>query len=139
MLLIDDDEPIADLVEMLVGIDGGFQLVASTAWAAQGVVLAVALQPDVILLDLSMPGMDGLEALPHLRRAAPDAALVVFSAFPDPYTLLSVLRRGADAYVDKAMAWAELVPTMHAVLAELEASKSGRRGSEPGRRSQDAR
>src|SRR5687768_12274245 len=91
VLLIDDDEPIVDLVEILVGIDGGFRLEASTRWAAQGVVLAEALEPDVILLDLAMPGMDGIEALPHLRRAAPHAAIVVFSAFPDPVTLLSVL------------------------------------------------
>lgn len=123
VLLIDDDEPIVDLVEVLIGIDREFRLVGTTQWAAQGVVLAEALEPDVILLDLAMPGMDGLEVLPHLRRVAPNAAIVVFSAFPDPYTLLSVLRRGADAYVDKATAWAELVPTMRAVRQQLAAAK----------------
>jgi two-component system nitrate/nitrite response regulator NarL len=107
-----------DLVETLIGLHGGYRLVGSTQHAAQGIVLAEVLEPHVILLDLHLPGMDGLEALPHLRRAS-RAAIVVFSSFPDPYTLFSVLRRGADAYVDKAMAWAELLPAMDAVCEEL--------------------
>jgi DNA-binding NarL/FixJ family response regulator len=107
-----------DLVETLIGLDGGFRLVGSTKYAAQGIALAEVLEPHVILLDLHLPGMDGIEALPHLRRVS-RAAIIVFSSFPDPYTLFSVLRRGADGYVDKAMAWAELLPAMHAVCEEL--------------------
>jgi len=118
ILLIDDDEDIAVLIETLIGLDDRFRLVASSQWAAQGVILANALQPDVIVLDLQLPGMDGHDALPLLRKAC-DAPIVVFSSFPDPHTLLSVLRRGADAYVDKAQAWAELLPTIANVCDEL--------------------
>jgi DNA-binding NarL/FixJ family response regulator len=120
VLLIDDDEDVAGLVETLISVDDRFRLVATSQWAAQGVILADVLQPDAIVLDLHLPGMDGLEALPHLRRVS-RAAIVVFSSFPDPYTLLSVLRRGADAYVDKAQAWAELLPTIVNTVEELRA------------------
>jgi DNA-binding NarL/FixJ family response regulator len=111
VLLIDDDEAVTDLLETMIDLDDRFRLVASSRWAAHGIVLAHALKPDVVVLDLQLPGMDGHEALPLLRRAC-TGVIVVFSAFPDPHTLLSVLGSGADAYVDKAQTWAELLPTI---------------------------
>ena len=67
VLLIDDDVAVAELVETMIDLDDRFHLVASSGWAAQGIVLAHALQPDVIVLDLQLPGMDGHDALPLLR------------------------------------------------------------------------
>lgn len=119
LLLIDDDEDVAALVETMVELDDRFALLGSARTALDGVELAGDVQPDVIVLDLHLPGMDGLQAIPHLRRVSP-AVIVVFSSFPDPYTLLAVLERGADAYVDKAHAWAELLPTVAAAYEAVD-------------------
>ena len=68
--------------------------------------------------DLQLPGMGGLTALPLIRRRAPATRIVVFSAFPDPYTLVDVLQLGADGYLNKGTTWQELVPTL-AALCQL--------------------
>jgi DNA-binding NarL/FixJ family response regulator len=112
VVLIDDDEDVAALIEAMLDDDPRFRVVGVAGDGHEGVALANRLQPDAVVLDLELPGMDGLAALPRLRQCAPAAKIVVFSAFPDPYTLLDVLELGADAYVDKATAWAELVPAL---------------------------
>jgi two-component system nitrate/nitrite response regulator NarL len=117
VVLIDDDEDVAVLVETMLALDDRFQLVGSARSAADGIELAGDLQPDVIVLDLHLPGLDGIEALPILRRVG-RCPIVVFSAFPDPYTLLTAVEHGADGYVDKGRAWSELLPTL-AALCEL--------------------
>ena len=66
------------------------------------------LQPDVVVLDLAMPGMDGLEALPLIRAAAPDACVVVFSGFAEERMAPVALAHGAAHYVQKGADLAEL-------------------------------
>lgn len=115
VVLIDDDEDVAVLIEAMLGDDPRFDVVGVARDGEAGVELADTLQPDAVVLDLELPGLDGIEAIPLLRQRAPGAKIVVFSAFPDPYTLLDVIERGADAYVDKAATWAQLVPALEAV------------------------
>lgn len=122
VLLIDDDDDVRALVETMIGVDGRFHLVASTDSATEGIRLAAWHQPDAVVLDLHIPGVDGLQALPVIRQVF-GGVVVVFSAFPDPFTLLDVTERGADAYVDKARAWSELLP---AVAAACEAVRERR-------------
>jgi DNA-binding NarL/FixJ family response regulator len=121
VVLVDDDEDMLSLLEVVIGGEDGYAVVGTARDGYEAVAETVREQPDVILLDLEMPHLDGIHALPHLREAAPNARIIVFSAFPDPYTLLDVVERGADAYVDKANAWSQLVPTMAAVC-DLEPS-----------------
>lgn len=118
VILIDDDEDVRTLIEALLSLDDRFRLVGTAGNGAEGISLAARLQPDVIVLDLEMPVMDGLEAIAPLRQRVPDARIIVFSAFPDSYTLVDVVMRGADAYLDKAGAWLELLPTMAAACGE---------------------
>jgi DNA-binding NarL/FixJ family response regulator len=120
VLLVDDDEAVRDLIEMMLDIDDRFRIVGIAATGIDGVSLAARLQPDVVVLDLQMPFMDGLTAITQLRKRAPAARIVVFSAFPDTYTLVDVVSRGAHAYLDKAAAWFELVPTMIAACETLD-------------------
>ncbi len=116
VVIVDDDADVRSLLEVLFDVDRRFQVVGTAVDGAQGVALAEREQPDVVVLDLRLPVMDGLTAIPLLRRCAPEARIVVFSAFPDPFTLLDVLRRGADSYIDKAMAWSDLLPTIAGLL-----------------------
>jgi DNA-binding NarL/FixJ family response regulator len=115
VVVIDDDAELRGLIEVMLEVDARFRMVGQAGDGREGVALVDRLQPDVIILDLHLPGMDGLTALPQLRAAAPDARIVVFSAFPDPYTLLEVVGLGADAYLDKATAWSQLLTTIDAV------------------------
>lgn len=119
VVLVDDDEDMLSLLHVVISGEEGYEVVGTARDGYEAVAEAVRERPDIILLDLEMPHLDGIHALPHLREAAPHARIIVFSAFPDPYTLLDVVERGADAYVDKANAWAQLIPTMAAVC-ELE-------------------
>lgn len=111
VVLIDDDEDVAVLVETMLRLDDRFRLVGSARTADDGIALVRDLQPDVIVLDLHLPERDGIEVLPILRRVG-RCPIVVFSAFPDPYTLLTAVEHGADGYVDKGRAWQELLPTL---------------------------
>jgi DNA-binding NarL/FixJ family response regulator len=58
-------------------------------------------QPDVVLVDLSMPGMDGLDLIPRLRRLAPDTGIVVYTALASPRVEAQAFRRGADRFLKK--------------------------------------
>ncbi|HZQ29406.1 MAG TPA: response regulator transcription factor [Acidimicrobiales bacterium] len=113
--MIDDDAELRTLIEVMLDVDSRFRLVGQAGDGHAGVAVVERTQPDVIVLDLHLPGIDGITALPRLREAAPKARIVVFSAFPDPYTLLEVVERGADAYLDKATAWSQLLTTIEAV------------------------
>jgi DNA-binding response OmpR family regulator len=69
------------------------------------------------VVDLDLPNLDGVEVIARLRGASPASRIIVFSAFPDPLTLLEVLRQGADEYLDKARTWADLLPTIELLCA----------------------
>lgn len=112
VVLADDDADLRGLVEVMLTADGRFQVVGQARDGAEAVRLAESEQPDVVVLDLQMPTMDGLTALPLLRDRLPDARIVVLSTFPDPFTLVDAVTQGADGYIDKSRAWRELIPTL---------------------------
>lgn len=114
-MLVEDDVEVRDLIAILFELDGRFQVVAAVGDGASGVDAVRRHRPDAVVLDLHLPVLPGTEAIAAMRGASPKTRIVVFSAFPDPFTLLEVLQHGADSYLDKATAWEELVP----VVAEL--------------------
>jgi DNA-binding NarL/FixJ family response regulator len=81
VVVADDSEDMRELVRASLHAYGDFEVVGEAATGAEAVELAGTLEPDVVLLDLSMPVMGGLAALPAIRTAAPDTRVVVFSAF----------------------------------------------------------
>jgi DNA-binding NarL/FixJ family response regulator len=83
-------------------LEDGALSVVGEAENGQDAVRAVAdLRPDVVLLDLSMPGLDGLEAIPLIARSSPRTGIVVFSGFAGERMRAAVLACGADRYVEK--------------------------------------
>ena len=123
-VLIVDDHPLTRdaLATLLVG--NGFDVVAEAADGADAVGRARDTQPDVVLLDLSMPGMDGLSALPKIKDAAPGAAVVVLTASGTDENLLAAIRGGAAGYLLKSEPPDRIVAFLNGV-ARGEAAISG--------------
>ncbi|MGH9103415.1 MAG: response regulator [Acidimicrobiales bacterium] len=125
VVVVDDDDETRRIVQICLSLEDGFEVVGEAADGRTAVEVVQGCQPDVVLLDLEMPGMNGLEAIPSLRRAAPAAKIAVLSAFPDPFTLADALTRGADTYLDKAMGLAELPLVLSSLVNESEGSEAG--------------
>ncbi len=100
-ILIVDDHPLTREALASLLQAHGFDVVGSASDGAEAIAEAGRLQPDLILLDLSMPGLDGLTALPRLREAAPDCEVVVLTASGTEENLLSAIRAGAAGYLLK--------------------------------------
>jgi two-component system nitrate/nitrite response regulator NarL len=123
-ILLVDDHPLTrdGLAALLAG--RGFDVVGEAGDGAEAIELARELQPDVVLLDLSMPGLSGLEALPRLRMEAPRCEVVVLTASGDEDNLLAAIRGGAAGYLLKTEPPERLVDFLHGA-AEGEAALSG--------------
>ncbi len=100
VLLCDDSPQIRELVRIVLELEGN-EVVSEAENGREAVEEAQRLQPDVVLLDLSMPVMDGLEALPEIKRVAPDARIIVLSGFDNHRLVSQALALGADHYVPK--------------------------------------
>ncbi len=117
VLICDDNEAIRKLLSTIVDNDPGLRVVGEAADGNEAIVEAIALQPDVILLDLAMPRRSGLEALPELRRVAPDARLVVLSGFTSANVAEEVIALGAASYLEKGADPAAIVAAIAEALA----------------------
>jgi DNA-binding NarL/FixJ family response regulator len=101
-VLIVDDHPLTRdaLATLLAGND--FDVVGQASDGQEAIDLAGTLRPQLVLLDLSMPGLDGLSALPGLRDAVPDAEVIVLTASGTEDNLLAAIRAGAAGYLLKS-------------------------------------
>lgn len=137
-ILIADDHPVVrDGLAAMLGTQPDFEVVATAANGLEAVRLAAELRPDVVLLDLAMPEMDGVEALARLRAASPAVRALVFTAFDTDERILSAVRAGAQGYLLKGAPRDELFRAIRVVsqggslLQPVVASKLLRRMSSP--------
>jgi DNA-binding NarL/FixJ family response regulator len=100
-VLIVDDHPLTREALASLLKAHGFDVAGSASDGAEAIVEAARLQPDLILLDLLMPDMDGITALPRLREAAPNCEVVVLTASGTEENLLAAIRAGAAGYLLK--------------------------------------
>jgi two-component system nitrate/nitrite response regulator NarL len=101
-ILIVDDHPLTR--DALAGLlaHNGFEVCGQASGGEEAIRLAAELQPDLALLDLTMPGLNGLQTLPRLREAAPACAVVVLTAAEDEENLMGAIRAGAAGYLLKS-------------------------------------
>jgi DNA-binding NarL/FixJ family response regulator len=100
-ILIADDHPLTRDALAALLVQQGFEVVGDAASGDEAIVGARRLQPDLVLLDLTMPGMDGLTALPRIREEAPSCEVVVLTASDAEEKLLAAIRAGASGYLLK--------------------------------------
>jgi DNA-binding NarL/FixJ family response regulator len=123
-VLIVDDHPLTrDALAALLG-QHGFDVVGQASEGAEAVERAAELSPDLVVLDLSMPGADGLAALPRIREAAPTCEVVVLTASGTEENLLAAIRGGAAGYLLKSEPPERIVAFLRGV-AGGEAALSG--------------
>lgn len=111
-VLIDDAVELRYLIARALAASGRFEVVGHASDGREGIDVVTELRPELVLLDLSMPVMDGLEALPHLRRQVPEAKIVVLSGHPDSLAADRAFQGGATAYVEKGASPTLLVETL---------------------------
>jgi DNA-binding NarL/FixJ family response regulator len=123
-ILLVDDHPLTR--SALAGLlrQHGFDVVGEAEDGEQAIARAAELSPELILLDLSMPGLDGLSALPQLREAAPNCEVVVLTASETEENLLAAIRAGAAGYLLKSEPPERIVGFLRGV-ANGEAALSG--------------
>jgi DNA-binding NarL/FixJ family response regulator len=109
VLVVDDAANLRELLTVLLDVEDDFEVVGTAADGVQALDRADALEPDVVLLDLAMPVMDGLQALPALRARLPHARIVIFSGFEHEALAREALAAGADAYIEKGTSVMQLV------------------------------
>src|SRR5436853_4738215 len=123
-ILLVDDHPLTRSALAALLQQHGFEVVGEASDGEEAIEAAARLQPDLILLDLSMPGLDGITALPRLREAAPECEVVVLTASGMEENLLAAIRGGAAGYLLKSEPPARIVEFLRGV-GRGEAALSG--------------
>jgi two-component system KDP operon response regulator KdpE len=120
-ILICDDEPTV-LRALSVALESHGYLITATETGEQAVARAAAEAPDLILLDLGLPGIDGRETIRRLRTFLPDTPIIVLSAWAEGETKVEALDLGADDYIEKPFAMPELLARIRVVVRHLQRS-----------------
>lgn len=115
LVIADDHELIREGVKKIIRSSPDLRVVGEAADLAQTLVLVDQHQPDVVVLDISLPGYEGLEGLAELRGHHPDLRVVMLSMYSEERYALAALKAGASAYVTKTMAAEELVTAVRLV------------------------
>jgi len=116
ILLADDHAILRSGLRLMLSSQADLEIVGEASTGTETLTQSEMLQPDLILLDLSMPGLGGLDVLPTLRRLAPSSKVLVLTMHDDKHYIQQALQNGASGYVLKKAADTELITAIRAVL-----------------------
>jgi len=117
LLLVEDHVVVREGVKALLEEEGDFAVVGQTGDGCEALTLSERLRPDVVVLDLMLLGLGGLEVVRELNRRLPETHVVILSMYSNEGYVLEALRGGADAYVLKQSEAAELVRAIREAAA----------------------
>ena len=114
VLLADDHPPLLAAIRRLLAAE--FDIVGEASDGAEGIRLARVLQPDVLVIDLAMPRVGGIEAIRQIQAAQSGLAIVALTVLSDPAVRAAALEAGARGYVLKSQAGSDLIPAIRGAL-----------------------
>jgi DNA-binding NarL/FixJ family response regulator len=117
VLIADDQRVVRDGLSMLVGLIDGVEVVGAASNGAEAVRLAEAHHPDVVLMDLRMPGVDGIAATTDLRERVPAARVLVLTTYAEQDAIVPALQAGARGYLTKDASAEQIEAAIRAVHA----------------------
>lgn len=113
VLIVDDEESVVDVLRSLIGSDPSLRVVGAAHDAETGIALAVEEQPDVVLMDVRMPGGGGVRAVREITKRHPDTKVVALSAHEDEDTRIRMIGAGARDYVPKSESTDAILEAIH--------------------------
>jgi DNA-binding NarL/FixJ family response regulator len=118
VVLVDDAEDLRELIKRVLDREDDFTVVGEAADGRAGIEATRSQLPDVVLLDIAMPVMDGLQALPQIRKVCPGTVVVVLSGFgSDSRAAQKALELGAHGFLNKGDTQGKLVERLRVILA----------------------
>jgi DNA-binding NarL/FixJ family response regulator len=115
IVIADDHAIVRDGVRALLTAAGDLEVVGEASSGQEAIELAESLEPDLVLMDIAMPGLGGLEATLEIRKRLPRVKIIVLSQYGEPEYVRRFLKAGVSGYVLKRAAGAELVAAVRAV------------------------
>jgi len=117
LLLVDDHEVVRTGLRMLLESQADIQILAEASTAAEALQLAAELKPDVVVMDITLPDMSGIEATRRLKERQPEIAVVALTIHEDEQYFFEMLQAGASGYVPKRAAPEDLISAIRAAFA----------------------
>jgi DNA-binding NarL/FixJ family response regulator len=114
VLLVDDQALFREGLETLLSVHKGIQVVGQASNGQEAIKVAAKIQPDVVLMDVRMPILDGVGATRRMKKAQPQCKVIVLTTFDDDEYIFDALRAGAVGYLLKDVASAQLVEAIRA-------------------------
>jgi DNA-binding NarL/FixJ family response regulator len=124
VLVVDDFEPFREVVRLTLAERPELEIIGEASDGPEAIQKAVELKPDLILLDLGLPTMNGIEVARRSRELVPESRIIFFSQESSVDLVEEARRMGAWGYVVKAKARSQLLPTVDAVISGKESFRS---------------
>ena len=146
LLIVDDHTVVRQSIRYLLGQEPDIEVVADAATGSSALTMIQVSRPDVVLLDLFLPDLDGLAVLRRIRAEHPQIRVVMLTSAPDDAHLIAAMTAGATSYLEKTAAIGEVVATVRAAAAGqanlpagtttrlLHAMRDSRTGTDPSAR-----
>jgi DNA-binding NarL/FixJ family response regulator len=129
ILLVDDDDIVREALNIRLARENHLKIVGSVATGEEALIAADRLKPDLIILDLWLPGMSGMDTMRSIIKSLPQVRIVVLSARQSPEQVQQAFERGAAGYVFKPSSGIDLLEAVQAVITGQQyASPVFRRG-----------
>lgn len=122
VMIVDDSASVREGLAISLGAFPDLDLVAEASNGAEAIRLCEQFHPDVVLMDLAMPGIDGVATTRAIRKALPDTQIVVLTGIREKSMIQSALQAGATGYLLKTVSVTALVNTIHSVYDNPERS-----------------
>ncbi len=123
--ICDDVADFRRVIGIMLRAEQGVEVVGEAGNGQEAIDLVTSTAIDVLVLDVAMPVMDGLEALPSIRKASPSTRVVMFTGFGSPAVRRQAEELGAYAYIDKGTGPAELIAAITGACGDGDASSPG--------------